>query len=173
MNVKMLSQSYVVRKLELSNVDDIYALCKENIMYYRYCPPFVSKESIIQDMCLTPKNVALQDKYYVGFYKENKLICLMDLIDHYPYKNTVYIGFFMVNKKYQNQGIGSKIIRELFCTLSKMGYKKVNLAWVNENKQSENFWLKNGMKVIKQIRSDSVGQVVKLAEKNIWYSQKM
>lgn len=173
MNLDTLISSYMIKKLDFSNVDEVYELCKENTIYYQCCPPFVSKESIKNDMRLTPKNVSLQDKYYVGVYDQSKLICVMDLIDHYPDKTTVYIGFFMMNKRLQNRGIGSKIFQELCVDLSNMGYERVCLSWVKNNQQSENFWLKNGMQVIKETNSDSVGQVVKFAQKLMKKSQKM
>ena len=36
----------------------------------------------------------------------------MDLIVKYPNKDTVFIGFFMVDKEHCGQGIGSKIIED-------------------------------------------------------------
>ena len=53
--------------------DDLLELCSKNTLYYEYCPPFVSHESIEEDMNAIPP--------------ENKLLAVLDLIDGYPDRN--------------------------------------------------------------------------------------
>ena len=49
MNIALLSSNYNVRRLNIADVQDIYSLCIRNESYYRYCPPFVTKHSILND----------------------------------------------------------------------------------------------------------------------------
>lgn len=74
-----------------------------------------------------PPGKSIEDKYYIGFYQEGKLIAVMDLIDGYPEKRIVYIGFFMTDTSVQNQG--TEIIDYLCRHLCTLGYESVRLAW--------------------------------------------
>ena len=62
----------------------------------------------------------------------------MDLIDHYPDHESVFIGFFMMNGKAE-KGIATQIITELCEYLHEENYKYVQLAWVKGNPQAEHF----------------------------------
>ena len=42
MQVELLSDKYKVHILTNKNVDEIYDLLSKNILYYEYCPPFVT-----------------------------------------------------------------------------------------------------------------------------------
>ena len=82
------------------------------------------------------------DKYYLGYYDGEKLIAVMDLILHYPDKDTAFIGFFMTDVSVQNAGIGSVIIDMLCSCLKNYGFSSIRLGWVKGNPQVEHFWKK-------------------------------
>ncbi len=142
--IKLFSDRYEVKKLYESDVPDILALCKENTLYYQYCPPFVSEESICEDMNALPPGKQMDDKHYIGFYNNKDLIAVMDLIERFPDENTTFIGFFMTDVSIQKHGVGTKIITELCEKLKCKGYSSVRLGWVKGNPQAEHFWKKNG-----------------------------
>ena len=75
---------------------------------------------------------------------------LIDLITAYPDDETAFIGFFMLNIKYQHKGIASRIIKESIEYLKTEGYKKMRLGVDKGNPQSFSFWKKNGFKVISE-----------------------
>ena len=54
MDVSLLSDRYIVQIMGESDVERIYELCRKNSLYYQYCPPLVSEESIICDMNALP-----------------------------------------------------------------------------------------------------------------------
>ncbi len=143
-DVQELSKRYTVRRLTEKDVDRIYALSAENPMFYRYCPPFVTKESILDDMRALPPRTTYEDKYYIGFFNEDKLLAVMDLILGYPNDKTAFIGLFMMEKGSQGKGIGSSIVRETFDFLRSIDYQFVRLGFAKGNPQSETFWTKNG-----------------------------
>ena len=143
MDVSLLSDLYLVQMLGESDIESIYELCRKNALYYQYCPPFVSEESIICDMNALPPNKDMQDKYYIGYYDGERLVAVMDLIMNFPDKKTAFIGFFMTDVAIQNTGIGSRIIDDLCVYLAQIGISKVRLGWVKDNPQAEHFWHKN------------------------------
>ena len=144
LDVSLLSNRYLVQKIDSADVAKVYELCRNNSLYYQYCPPFVSEQSIIDDMRALPPNKDLSDKYYVGYYEEDKLIAVMDLIMAWPEESAAFIGFFMTDTAVQNRGIGSSIIDELCAVLSYTRVSSVHLGWVKGNPQAEHFWHKNG-----------------------------
>ena len=85
------------RKLTEEDIPSIYNLCCNNELYYQFCPPFVTEESIKADMEGLPPGKTFDDKYYVGYFENNKLITVMDLIYGYPDEDIAYIGFFMTD----------------------------------------------------------------------------
>lgn len=144
METVKLSSSYEVRELTDSDIDAVYELCKRNDLYYRYCPPYVTKDGICEDMKALPPGKQKKDKYYIGFYDNNSLIAVMDLISGFPDEQTAYIGFFMTDLSVQKKGTGTKIISELCDELARNGFSFVKLGWVKGNPQAEHFWKKNG-----------------------------
>ena len=143
MEIKNLSSKYDVRYLDKQDADIIYNLCSKNEIFYRYHPPFVTRESILEDMTALPPNKDFKDKIYVGFFKNDILVAIMDLILDFPKEQVAYIGLFMMNMAFQGQGIGTNLISDCLEYLSKSGYKKIRLAIDKGNLQSETFWTKN------------------------------
>ncbi|MDE7352051.1 MAG: GNAT family N-acetyltransferase [Acetatifactor sp.] len=146
MNIQNISDTCQVRRLNHNDLEAIYLLCCSNPAFYQYHPPFVTRESILEDMSALPPGKNEEDKYYIGFWKNGVLTALMDLISAYPERNTAYIGFFMVHASSQGQGIGSTIINEAWEFLSKSGFTRIRLAVDQGNPQSEGFWSKNGFR---------------------------
>lgn len=144
MEIQELSKKYAVRKLDETDTDAIFALCCQNEIFYRFHPPFVTKKSILEDMSALPPGKQAADKFYIGFERNGKLAAVMDLVLDYPGEGAAYIGFFMMDKELQGQGIGTEIIGGCARCLSRQGYGKIRLAIDKGNPQSEAFWKKNG-----------------------------
>lgn len=144
MNIEEISTKYSVRRMKQEDVDIIYELSVGNPMFFQYCPPDITRDSILSDMKALPPHCTYEMKYYMGFFEKDKLIAIMDLVAGYPRADVVYIGLFMVNKEVQGKGIGSEIIRESLQYLKKCNFSSVQLAYAKGNPQSEAFWKKNG-----------------------------
>ena len=148
MDIELLSKKYVVRRLDINDVDAVYDMSCKNKIFYKYHPPFVTKQSIVEDMEALPQNKSYDDKYYIGFFEDNTLVANMDLILGYPTEEIAFIGLLMTNVLYQNKGVGSQIVRDVCTYLKLLGYKKVRIGVDKENPQSNSFWHKNGFRII-------------------------
>ena len=137
------SCKYQVRKLENKDIEAVYTLCQSNPQFYEYHPPFVTRESILEDMAALPPGKVMADKHFMGFWKDGVLMAILDLIVNYPQEKAAYIGLFMTDAVCQNRGVGSEIIQELATILAAGGFEKIRLAIDEGNPQSEAFWLKN------------------------------
>ena len=130
MDLEALSKRFFVRALETEDVDIIYDLCSKNKLFYEFHQPFVTRESILDD--------------------RNALVAVMDLILGYPTEEIVWIGFFMMDTAYQNQGIGTQIIQEAVEAMKNAGYREIRLGVDYGNPQSFAFWSKNKFTVLQE-----------------------
>ena len=112
----------------------IYAFCKRNTQYYEYCGKEPSIELIEKDIEIAPPGILIEQKYYIGFFDNDKLVAVMDLVDGYPACDYVYIGFFMMDCELQGNGIGSKIVSESLEYLSEQGFQKCQLGICNKTR---------------------------------------
>lgn len=147
LEINALSERFYVRRLHENDVDLIYDLSCENKLFYQYHPPFVTKESILEDMSALPPGKSCEDKYYIGFFEDAFLVAVMDLILDYPTEKIAFIGLFMTNILYQHKGIGSEIIADVARHLRSIGYREIRLGVDRGNPQSYSFWSKNGFSV--------------------------
>lgn len=166
MQIECFSNQYKVRRLTEQDVDEIYQLLSKNTLYYEYCPPFVTRDSIRRDMTALPPGKDSKDKYYVGFYQDEKMIAVLDLIDGYPENDIAYIGFFMTDILEQDKGVGTAVVEGLCSYLTGQGCRSVRLAWVKGNPQAGHFWLKNGFMKLKETTSQAADEVI-LAERKL------
>ena len=164
-NINELSKSYFVRKLKEDDIDLLLELCNGNTLFYKYTNAKPKKDELIQDMKRTPNGVSIDDKYFIGFFNEDELVCVIDLIDEYPNDDIVYIGFFMMNIKYQGKGIGSKIISDVTDYFKKTKREAIRLAIDDGNPQSSHFWHKQGFNIIKSRQVD--GFIKHVMEKSL------
>ena len=98
MQPQFLSNTYKITTLTQSDIPTILSLCNANSQYYKYCPPVATEKTILSDMTALPNGKTISDKYYLGFWKDNGLLAIMDLILKYPDDKTAFIGFYMVDK---------------------------------------------------------------------------
>lgn len=135
--------NYNVKKLDMQECESILALYRSNPQYFEYCPPKPTIDTVKDDLSALPDNVDIKDKHFLGFYDGDQLIGIIDLITKYPDEETCFIGLFMIDSKYQNKGIGSKIIEDICAYLKNNNYKYIRLAYVLENNKAKSFWQKN------------------------------
>ena len=160
-----LSNEYTVKRLDDSNVDEILELCLGNTLFYRYAQAEPTREQILDDLHIVPPGKTESDKYYVGFYKDERLAAVMDLIDGFPEYDIAFIGFFMTDITLQGHGIGTKIVTEVADYLKSQGFKTIRLAIDKDNPQSNHFWKKNDFHIIKEVDRD--GHAVLVSERDL------
>lgn len=164
-DISKLCSRYRVRVLVDSDVDMILRLCQHNTLFYEHTEARPTREQILSDMKITPPGINLSDKYFFGFFDGPELVAVMDLIDGYPKRDIAYIGFFMMNKLYQGQQIGTAIIDETAAYLKTIGKVGIRLAIDKGNPQSSHFWKKNGFTVISE--ADVNGWTKLVAERSL------
>ena len=140
-----LTTGYVLRPVTEADLPALLALCRSNPQYYRHCPPPPSLEGLARDLAALPPGKTAEDKYYLGYFDDARLIAALDLITGYPSPDTAFIGFFMLDASAQGCWLGSRLVSELFDGLAAQGFREVRLGWAKTNPQARAFWLKQGM----------------------------
>lgn len=135
---------HTLRRLTPAELPALLALCCGNPQFYQFHPPMPTEESLLQDMSALPPGTSPEDKYFLGIFRQGRLEAVLDLVLHYPGEDTAYIGFFMVERSLQGQGLGGEIIRALLTLLKSQGYARLRLAVDEGNPQSLAFWQKCG-----------------------------
>lgn len=153
-DINKFSNQYSVRFLKENDIDLIIEFCNGNPLFYEYTIARPTKENLLEDMRITPPGIDLKDKYYVGYFDNETLVAVLDLIDGWPSKEVAYIGFFMMNHSYQGKNIGSSIIKELSIYLKSLNVKYLRLGVDDGNPQSLHFWHKNGFELVKSVTTD-------------------
>ena len=144
LNISQLSTKYKIKKMGEEDVSGILKLENSNPLYFLYCPPKPCRETVLNDLKALPEGKSLEDKFYIGFFENDRLIAIMDFILSFPEKDTIFIGLFMMDSKESGKGKGSAIIAESLTAWKSEGYKKVRLAYMKGNMQSRSFWRKCG-----------------------------
>ena len=146
LNLSDCFPGYEVHRLTEDNLNEMYALCAGNPLYYEHFGSPLTLRSLRSDLTALPPGTAPEQKYFVGLRQNDKLIALLDLICDYPAPCTAYIGWFILAAEVQGQGVGSRLIKRLSDMLAASGMKKIRLAYVRTNPQSKRFWEKNGFR---------------------------
>ena len=140
--------------MTVEDIDSVYDLLIENQPYFLCCGSQPTKELVRSDITVGPPGIPAAQKFYLGFYKEDTLLAVMDLIDGYPEEAFAFIGFFMLRLSLQGKGEGSRLICEILTYLRQLGFAAVRLGIAQENDSGIRFWAKNGFEILKEIKND-------------------
>ncbi|MEG1686785.1 MAG: GNAT family N-acetyltransferase [Angelakisella sp.] len=141
--VSNLSKKYSVAPITEEKMSAVYELCQGNPTYYRYMKIDVTPEGVAGIAKALPPNKSYEDKFFLGFYQQERLVAIMDLILDFPVPQTAFIGLFMMNKACQGQGIGSEIMGDVLASLAEQGFTTARLGYIKGNAEAQGFWCKN------------------------------
>ena len=102
MNLASAFPGCTVRALTEADIPEMYALCAGNPLYYEHFGAPLTLESLRADLTVLPPDTAPEQKHFVGLWRADKLIALLDLICDYPAPGTAYIGWFILTSLFGN-----------------------------------------------------------------------
>lgn len=82
-----------------------------------------------------------------------KLLWMNIALDHNPKENELYIDTLAVHKEFQEQGIGSFVLKTIIDAAKEKGYKRVSLHVIIENEKAKKLYEKFGFKIVKTLES--------------------
>lgn len=158
-------ENFDVIKIDNSNIEEVFELCKHNKKYYEYLQEQLTIDWVKKITKELPPKANSKDKYFVGIYQEEKLIAVLDLIVNYPLKGKAFIGFFMMDKISQGKGIGKKLIINLLNFLKSNKYDSCELGVVENNVEAISFWTKLGFEKTGEIYNHENYNVIMMSHK--------
>jgi len=158
-------KNYRITPINDSNINEVFELCKHNNKYYKHLQETATLDGVKNIVSELPPNTTLDKKYFVGFYKDNKLVAILDLIDGYPNKKTAFIGLFMVDINLQGLGVGKNIISELIKFLKSKKFIYCDLGVIETNTEAISFWEKLSFKKTGKIYNHEKYNVIMMSNK--------
>lgn len=134
---------YDVRPLTEADIPQILSICLGNPLYYEHMHDAPSAQRILEDMTRLPRAQRLDNKFFLGLWRDGSLAGVLDLVIHHPREDTAFIGWFILRADLQGRGEGSRIVEELARGLGER-FRYIRLGRVKGNPQSRRFWEKNG-----------------------------
>lgn len=165
LDITKLSPRYEVRQLGEEDFPAILALYQSNPQYFAPMGQEPPQGGLEEDLAALPPGKTMEDKYFLGFFREGALAALLELVTGYPDEGTGYIGLFMVDARHQGQGEGSRLIGEILAHLKDAGLGYAELCYSYGNQQSEHFWMKNGFIPTGSVRQQGEYYVISLFKK--------
>ncbi len=138
-DLNVLSSEFAVKQLQEEDMTEVFHLCRKNRRFYRTIHERPRRKELTEMMTNAAAGQA-EGNRFVGFYDENDLIAVIDLIKGYPGDNEAYIGWFMVDAERQGNGIGSQLFADVRAALEADGCNRIVLACPSENEDALRFW---------------------------------
>ncbi|MGT2715083.1 GNAT family N-acetyltransferase [Streptococcus respiraculi] len=139
-----LGSEFYITRVTLEQLNEVFALYQTNPLYFQHCPPKPSRESVKDDLTNYPTSSSPDKKYYLGCWKKNELVAVIDVVLDYPTDKIAWIGLFMVHGQHQQKEFGSKLFHLLEDFLAKAHYPELQLAYVKTYPEAAHFWTKIG-----------------------------
>ena len=109
----------------------------------------------IRGLTEIPSGFDLSNKHYVGFWSNNRLIAILDYLEHFPNESTVFIGFFMIHGLLKRKGLGTKLMDGFKACAKSSGFSVIRLGCIADNRESKPFWVKQGFGEINRVTTSA------------------
>lgn len=147
---KRLTEFEVVQ-IEEKHFNDLYKLQLTNPKYFSNMQDHeVTFEECINGTSVLPPNIEMDQKYYLGFYRNDKLNVIADIITGFPKDNVVWIGLLMVDSSLKRKGLGRKTLNAIIEVTSSLGYESLQIGVLENNSNALEFWKAMNFKEIRR-----------------------
>lgn len=101
-------------------------------------------EEAQQELLDCPPGKALEDKFFGGYWLNDRLVGCADLIRGYPEPQIAYLGLLLFAQSCQGQGLGTKALVQLVEMARSWGCNHMRLAVIDTNPRALAFWQREG-----------------------------
>lgn len=138
--LEQLNGEYKVRLLSDDDLPQMLKIAQGNPQYYEYLHLTPTMENLRECLEMLPPRRTIADKHFFGWFDGERLIAMMDLVAHHPEYDKAFIGWFIVDKDWQGNGMGRALVTRTLEMLREAGVKEVRLGRAAGNPQAEHFW---------------------------------
>lgn len=125
-------------------VEDIYDLIVGNEEFLACTQNHAQTMEECEEMLVArPPQVSAENKHFLTIYEGEECVALLDYLECYPDRATVYLGLLLVEKSVQNTGIGRALNDAFMRAAAKCGYRQIKLGCYAANETGYQFWRRN------------------------------
>ena len=126
LSLGMLNGTYTVRLLTTEDIPEMLRVAQSNPLFYRYMRPDPNVENLGADLAALPPRRTIADKHVFGWFEGERLVGMMDLINHHPKPDMAFIGWFILDGAVQGNGLGRKLVGDVLAMLKSQGTMEVH-----------------------------------------------
>lgn len=138
--LEKMAGRFTVRELTAEDAPEMLRVARSNPIYYQYMRPEPTEENLAADLQALPPRRTLADKHFFGWFEEERLVAMMDLILRHPEQDMAFIGWFILDGGRQGCGLGRCLLEDVLALLKAAGVTEVRLGRIEGNSQSAHFW---------------------------------
>lgn len=140
-----------------------------NADYYRVIgEPKPTLATVDYDSREIPSAVRDEAKHYWLVADGKQTVGVIDLVEGYPDKETIYVGLLEILQR--RQGHGAAVLKQLTAAFAGHGYKRLELATVHADRAAAAFWQAQGFTKLRSFDATLSGgnkQLVDVLTKDI------
>lgn len=140
-------------------LEAVLALMEGNAAYYEIEGNPATVDSLLRDRINLPPRCIPEQKHYVALWRNGKPEAVLDLVEGYPRERTLFIGFFMVDKSLQRQGLGRTIMEAMPQAADGAGLDSIRLGCLKGNEGGHAFWNAMGFQDLREGTLDGKNSV--------------
>ena len=141
---------YEVAAITEQNFEQIFEVYNTNQDFFLLTQ---GKEATIEsshsDMMAVPPHCDIQQKVYIGIWKDGQAVGVLDLITGYPERTCFWIGLLLVHGRLHGKKTGSRFVEAVLDAAWEAGYESAQLGVIESNTKAIKFWRKHGFDVLR------------------------
>lgn len=131
----------------------VLAIYKQNRDYYRVIgAPMPSADTVEEDINALPNGIDIHAKHFWLIQQDGTNIGVIDLVESYPEKATIYVGLLEIAE--HGKGHGRAVMEQLGAAFKQHGYKHLELGVVSDNKDGLAFWTALGLTPVRTVMGE-------------------
>ncbi len=139
----------VLSQEDIPQLQAFYERCADySLLVDGYLPRPDAAVSLLMDH---PPDRTVEDKLLIGIYlPPQTLVGILDAVKDYPEQGAWWIGLFLIDPAYRNQGLGRKVVSAFKVWLVTQNAEGILLGVVEVNEKAFKFWQSLGFEVIER-----------------------
>jgi GNAT superfamily N-acetyltransferase len=151
-----------LRAITAESEEDDYRLRYSNDYYYfRVEGHLPTPEECKKTRYMLPEDADPRNQIYAGLYGEDgRCRAIVELLAGYPQESELNLVWLMLDKAFQGQGLGSRIMQAIFGAAEGAGFESIRLCCYDVNEIGKAFWKKQGFSCLKEtVRETGAGNM--------------
>lgn len=158
---------FIIEQVTLENLNKYENIFYSNEDYYMITDGHPATKQDCIDTIEYAKNYPSGMCYCLGFSKEQQPVAFLSLLEGYPESTTLYVGLFLIDKRFQKNSIGTKIMNVVIDDAFSSGYTSIKLSVQENNVSGYPFWGKLGFKAVKRTKCEGFYNISMELERDI------